>query len=260
MQRRDCHEFAGIEAGQGRVDEVFRPHRRVGCFLRRIAGNVPELGGGGGGQHGLDAHALLGQILLQRVAEAQDIGFRGAVDAIEVLDRDGHRRRDVDDGTLAAGHEGGGHCIGQAGQGSDVDVDHRLHRVDVGLQDRGDRADAGIVDQHGDAGIVAEHRFHLGEVRLAGEIRRKRGDLHAGFGAQALGRRLEALRVARHQDQVVAAPRVGVGLDGSDAGRRPGDKGRAARGSVAHRLSPFSWPVIEPTDRDYGCGRESQMP
>jgi hypothetical protein len=50
VESRDGHKPARIEAGQRRVDQILRPHGRLGGLLRRISGNVPELCRGGGGQ------------------------------------------------------------------------------------------------------------------------------------------------------------------------------------------------------------------
>src|ERR1700722_8786338 len=100
------------------------------------------------------------------MAEAEDVRLRGAVYAVQVLHGDGHRRGDVDDGALAARHEGRSGGVGQASEGGDVQIDHRLHLVDVSLQDRGDGAGAGVVDQHGDVRILAKNSFDLGQARL----------------------------------------------------------------------------------------------
>jgi hypothetical protein len=37
-----------------------------------------------------------------------------------------------------------------------VESDHLVHLLDVGIKQRRDRADAGIVDEHGDARIVLQ--------------------------------------------------------------------------------------------------------
>lgn len=79
------------------------------------------------GQHGLDADALIREVRLQRVAEAEDIGLRGVVDAIEHLDCHADTGRDVDDGLRSAGHEGRSDGVGQAGQRGDIDLDHCVH-------------------------------------------------------------------------------------------------------------------------------------
>ena len=129
-----------------------------GRFSHRHAGHVPEIGGGGARQHGLHAHALVGQFVLQRLREREHEGLAAAVHAVEQFRRDGDDRGDVDDRAVAARDERRRGRIGQSREDIDVERDHALHVADVGLQQRRGRTDAGVVDQQGDAGVAASAR------------------------------------------------------------------------------------------------------
>jgi len=130
MQRRDCHQFALIETAESCIDQIFRGHGGGLGLLGCVAGSIPEVGGGRRRENGLHPNALVSQIALQDMAEAQDIGLGCAVDAVQRLD-------------------------------SDAD---RLHCIAVRRQDQCYRADARIVDQNRDVGVVAQDLFDLGEV------------------------------------------------------------------------------------------------
>ena len=73
-----------------------------GKIFDATAGRVPEIGRGRTGQDGLDAHVLVGQLLVQRLAEGEHEGFRAAIDAVQHFRRDGDHRADVDDRAAAA--------------------------------------------------------------------------------------------------------------------------------------------------------------
>jgi hypothetical protein len=185
------------------------------------------------------------------MAEAQDVGFRSAVDAVQRLDRDADNRRDVDDRPFTTRHERRRDSIGKARQCGDVQVDHCLHLVDVGLQDRRDGADASIIDQHGDARIVAKHSLDLGEAALCIQIRRQHRDLTAGFAAKPISDNVQPLLVSRDQDQVATAFGEAIGVNGTDAGRRPGYEGGALGGETAHGCF-LSVAALSSADRRYG--------
>ena len=91
-----------------------------------------------------------------------------------------------------------------------------LHGVDVGLQERLQGADAGIVDQHRDAGFGAEQRLDPPQVRLVVEVGRDGLDAAAGRIGNALRHRLELRPVARHEDEIIATARQPVGVDCAD--------------------------------------------
>jgi hypothetical protein len=91
------------------------------------------------------------------------------------------------------------------------------------------RAEASVIDQHRDAGVRAQRRLDPRQIRPAVEVRCDRLDRPAGLARQAFGQSREPLAVAGDKDQVVAAPRETIGVDGADARRGAGDK----RGSLA---------------------------
>ena len=131
---------------------------------------LPKVGRGRGRQHRLNAETLVGQLVLQRMGEREDEGFRRAVHAVQPLGANGDGRCDVDDRASAALNEGRRSRIGQAGERSNVERDHLLHLFRVGLQERGKGGGSGIVDEHGDAGIVAQPHFDLGQIIFLAEV------------------------------------------------------------------------------------------
>ena len=78
-------------------------------------------------------------------------------------------------------------------------------------------ATPGIVDQHRDAGVGAQQCFDALEIGLVVEIGCDDLDGSAGLVGETLCQIVEALAIARHQDQIVAAPGEAVGIDSADA-------------------------------------------
>ncbi len=147
-----------------------------GELLPRKAGDFPKVGRGRAWQHHLDADAFGRKLVLQRMAERNDIGFGRAVHTVERLGRDPHHGRDVDDRARRPRNECRRGGISQAGERRNVDGDHLIRLVNLGIQQRRDRADAGIVDEHGDGLIIPQQAFHLREIRLVAEVGAQRGD------------------------------------------------------------------------------------
>ena len=139
------------------------------------------------------------------------------VDAVEDFRRDGDDRGDVDDGAAAAGDQARRRRIGETGERPDIERDHVVHRIDIGVEQRRHGRNARIVDQHRDAGVGAQPRFDAPEIGLVVEIRGDDVDAPAGLVGELLCQIVEALAVARHQDQIVAAPGEAIGIDGADA-------------------------------------------
>ena len=123
--------------------------------------------------------------------------------------------------------------IGQAGERGDIEVDDSSHLLDVRLQEGCDGRDAGIIDQQGDVGVVAQHGLHRGALCRVGEVGRQQLYGAPGLGGQAGRERLQLRGVAGHQDEVVAALGQTVGIDGADASGGAGDEGRA-EGRLGH--------------------------
>jgi hypothetical protein len=89
--------------------------------------------------------------------------------------------------------------------------------VDVRFQQRANGADAGIVDQRGDPGVIMQQAFDPAKIGLVVEVCRNRLDLPAGRFGKTFCECIKTALVARHEDQVVAAVRQTVGIDGADA-------------------------------------------
>ena len=217
-KRGDGDELALIEAGKRGVDQIVRLHDDLARqIVERAARHVPEVGRGRAGQDGLDAHVLVGQFLVKRLAQGEHEGFRRAIDAVQDFRRDGDHRADVDDRAAAAGDERRSRGIGEPRQRRDVEVDHLLHGVDVGLQKRLERADTRIVDQHRDAGIGGEDRLDSLQIRLVVEVGGDGFDGAAGRAGDAVGHLVQPRLVARDEDEVVAAACQPVGIDRADS-------------------------------------------
>ena len=88
-------------------------------------------------------------------------------------------------------------------------------------------------------GVGAQQRFDAAEIGLVVEIGRDDVDRAAGLVGETLCQSVEALAVARHQDQVVAAPGEAIGIDGADAGGSAGDEGSAFGAGSGHVSQPF---------------------
>ena len=230
-QRGDCDRLAHVEPGEGGVDHFLDIHQAVGRQGGDVdAGLAPEFGAGGAGQDRLDADGGAGQFGLQGGAEVQQEGLAAAVGGVEPLGRQREYGGDVDQGALAAGDEAGDGGVGEAEGRGNVEVHHGLELVGVGAQQRAGDGDAGVVDQHGDGGVVAQALFDAQQVGPGGQVGGQDVDRAAGFGAEVFGQGAEAGGVARDEDEVVAAAGQAVGIDGADAGGGAGDEGRVGKG------------------------------
>ena len=120
--------------------------------------------------------------------------------------------------------------MGEAQDGGDQDVEHLLLDLDVVVEEAVLEPEAGVVDQQvdrtrrvGDAGLDG------GELVAVGEVGDHHLDVHAVLAAQLGGDLLEAVAVARHQDEVVAAGGELLGEGQPDARGGAGDQGGASR-------------------------------
>jgi len=66
------------------------------------------------GKTAWNPHALLSQLMLQRLAEWQHERFAAAIDAVELSGEIATIDRDIDDGAAAARNEAGHGCVGQS--------------------------------------------------------------------------------------------------------------------------------------------------
>ncbi len=76
MEGGNRNQFALVEPDHRCIGHVFRRHDgRRGQVLVWEAGDIPGVGRGRARQHRLDADAFIGELVLQRMAERNDIGF-----------------------------------------------------------------------------------------------------------------------------------------------------------------------------------------
>src|SRR4029077_6341371 len=86
IESRNRYQFATVEPDERCIDHVFRRHDdRCGQVLVWQAGECPELGRGRAWQHCLDAEALVGELVLERMAERKNVGLACAVYTVERL-------------------------------------------------------------------------------------------------------------------------------------------------------------------------------
>lgn len=195
---------------------------------------LPDLGTGDAGQHRLDVNAAAGQLVLQRLAQAQHVGLGRAIDGIEQLRRQRHHRTKVDDGAAATPAEPLRRAGSQAGQGHHVEGDHPLRPVHVGIGQRTVHRHAGVVHQQRDRGVVAQPSLDPQPIVALGQVGAQ--DLHpdpVGL-AKSIRQGFQALPVARHQQQVVATAGQVLGVGRADSGRGAGDQGDAIANLFVH--------------------------
>ena len=75
--------------------------------------------------------------------------------------------------------------------------------------------------------VLLETRLDLASVGCIGEVGRQHLGSDSGLVLEPCGERFELGPVARHQDEIVAAPGQPVGIDGADARGGAGDEGGA---------------------------------
>ena len=91
MKAGNRNQFALVEPDQRCIDHIFRRHDDGrGEVLPWEPGDFPEVGRGRARQHRLDADAFIGELVLQRMAERNDLGFGRAVHTVERLGGDPH--------------------------------------------------------------------------------------------------------------------------------------------------------------------------
>src|SRR6202042_846760 len=129
----------------------------------------------------LDLDALVLDLVVEGLGEIEHECLGAAVDAVEQLRVERNDGRDVDDEPLRARDETGQSRGGEARQRGDVQLDHVVHLVDVGIDQLGDTAEAGVVDQGGDAAVRTQALFYTLEVGSDGEVGGQSVSLAAGL-------------------------------------------------------------------------------
>ena len=74
--------------------------------------------------------------------------------------------------------------IREARERSHFESDHVVHLLNVGIQERRDRADASIVDKQCDARIVPQRALDSGKLRLVVEVRAQHLDGPSRIGRE----------------------------------------------------------------------------
>ena len=126
---------------------------------------------------------------------------------------------------LALGQEARHHRARQAHDRGNVQIDQTLLHIEVGRGKTTRHRCSGIVHQQPDALVVAEPRLDTREICRDGQVGGQHIDRNRGLGAQARGQCFHAIRVACHQDEIMATMGQTVGVGGADAGRGAGDQG-----------------------------------
>src|SRR5258705_13925285 len=109
----------------------------------------------------------------------------------------------------------------------DVELDHIFHQIDVGMHHRCERADTGIVYQHGQASVLLQRGFDAREILTLAEISHEDFNRTAGVITDPGSQRVESLPVTRDDGQVVAAARQSFRISNADPTRCSGDQGPA---------------------------------
>ncbi len=118
---------------------------------------------------------------------------------------------------MATGDETGNGGISQAGECGDIEVNHFHHRIDIGLEQRRDPAEAGIVDENLDGRVLTQTVLDQAPVGGIGQVGAKDLHLPAGRGGDLAGNRVQAFRVTGHQDEVEATTRQAFRVNRPDA-------------------------------------------
>jgi hypothetical protein len=114
----------------------------------------------------LDAYAALADFRLQRLTEVQNEGLRPTVGAIEGLRHKSRYRPDVDDGAAASCDKAGHDSAGKAHDRHGINPNDLLEEIEVGVHKTSGCGDPGVVNQNGDAVVIAQPLLDLSEIRL----------------------------------------------------------------------------------------------
>ena len=130
-QRRDRDRLAPVEADERGVDELADLHDAL-LFVDVAPRFSPDVGAGGGRQHGLDVDAAGAQLRLKRFGEGEDEGLGCGVDAGRYLGRERQHRGHVDDCARAPRQKSWNRGSRQPYDRRDVQADQRFLCVEVG--------------------------------------------------------------------------------------------------------------------------------
>jgi len=220
MKTGNRHQFALVEADQCCIDHVFHRHDgRRGQFLPRQASDFPDVGRCRAGQDRLDADPFVGEFVVQRMTEGEDIGFGRAVHTVERLRRDADDGADVDDRAGATLDECRCRGISQSREGDAVECNHLFHFLDVGIKQRRDGGGTSVVDEHCDTQIFPQLCFHFREIYLVVEVRHDRSDVASARSREARSERFEGCLAATYENEIVSTLCETVCIASPDAPR-----------------------------------------
>ena len=96
------------------------------------------------------------QLVLQRLRKVDDVRLGTTVGAVQEIRRKSYHRGNVDQQAVLASDKRRQRRKGQPSQRGDIQVDHRLQIVDLRIEKLARSAQAGMVDQCCNRGVIAE--------------------------------------------------------------------------------------------------------
>ena len=198
-------------------------------------GDVEEIGLRRAGTKGGDRHAAIAALGPQGFAEVQHEGFARRVRRHVRHRLKGGDRRDVDDPAVTTLQHGREQAVRQFGHRGNVELHEIPHPRLLGLLDRPDPTETGVVHEQLDRDPLRGDRLaeplRLGSI---GEIARDDFRLRAMPGMQFLGKLFEQFFPSGREHQVHAARRQPASELSPDAGGRSGDQCPAIGVRVEH--------------------------
>src|SRR5262249_10281911 len=223
-----------------------RPSQQSGKRVARYARTRLKLGRHRAGTQYGDAHAARLELLIERLAEREDVGFRRIIDRHSGTRQEGGDRGHVENAALAA-FQAVDEREGERGERTNIDVDHGELLSAVELVGDPEQAEAGIVDD--DLGLQPEPGQCLANIthgvdprHIGAQNRRARSPL----GGNGIGKRVERLLASRDENDFVTVRGKLMGKRGPDAGRSARDHGDGtlvqSHGDADPRWLATRWP------------------
>jgi hypothetical protein len=194
-------------------------------LIERAAYTFENLRSGQARQNRLNADALAGYFRMNGLCQIENEGLGGAVGAVEALRNVGDHRGDIDDRSPAPCSKRLRRRNSQTIDRNHVQLDHGVQIVGIVIKQCTLGTDAGVVDKQGDAFVVSQPRLDGSHCRPVRKISGQDAYFNSGLPRQFFRQRPQPLRIARNEDQIVAALGETVGIGGADAGRGTGDEG-----------------------------------
>ena len=167
MKAGNCYQFALIKADQRCIDHVFDRHDdRRGLLLPWEAGDFPTVGAVLPGNTAWTRIPLLVSSCCSERLKARTYALDAPYTPLSASTEMPAAEPMLMIVPVPRLTKAGG----EASEGGDIEGNHVLHFPDVGLKQRGDGSEAGVIDEHGDARIVLQLCFHFREIRLVVEV------------------------------------------------------------------------------------------